>query len=200
MKILAGILVVALAAAMLLSNAEPSPSDEAKATRDLDANAPTQSAAPQAGATDGAAAESALAEALKAVAAAKENSPDADAALERALEQLQQARDALVPQDPCCLYAPEHCPAVADCAGQDACIIIHLPPIEYSQATYTAQGTCAFATIFSAAAARGVENASIRAMNATRVCPTCNLPHSPTTPCAKAQSPGDAPPPKSPDS
>ena len=78
---------------------------------------------------------------------------------------------------------PSGCPAVADCTQNDECITLRLPPLANSQPGYTCQGTYAFTNLFAAAAARGVENATIRAMNATRVCPTCKAPHAEGAAC-----------------
>jgi hypothetical protein len=61
------------------------------------------------------------------------------------------------------------CPPVPPCC-EDAriCIIEDSPPV-----CYTETGLRAFVTIFRGAAARGVENATIRALNATESVPDC---------------------------
>lgn len=66
--------------------------------------------------------------------------------------------------------------------SEDSCINIRMPVIHSEVAirpNLTTEGTNAFVNIFGIAAARGVENATIRAMNATKVCPTgknCQFP------------------------
>jgi hypothetical protein len=61
------------------------------------------------------------------------------------------------------------CPPVP-CCCEDAriCIIEEAPPVCYTEA-----GLNAFVAIFRGAAAQGVENATIRAFNATKVVPDC---------------------------
>ncbi len=61
------------------------------------------------------------------------------------------------------------CPPVP-CCCEDAtiCIIEESPPV-----CYTENGLRAFAAIFRGAATRGVENATIRAFNSTKVVPDC---------------------------
>jgi hypothetical protein len=69
----------------------------------------------------------------------------------------------------CSEYTP-NCPVVKPCDSSDACVVF---AVSSRQANFTARGVHSFASIFSAAAARGVENATIRAMNATEACATC---------------------------
>jgi len=61
------------------------------------------------------------------------------------------------------------CPPVP-CCCQDAkvCIAVQTGPV-----CYTASGVTAFTALFRDAAAQGVENATIRAFNATKVVPAC---------------------------
>jgi hypothetical protein len=61
------------------------------------------------------------------------------------------------------------CPPVP-CCCEDAriCIIEEVPPVCYTEA-----GLQAFVAIFRGAAAKGVENATVRAFNATKVVPDC---------------------------
>ena len=63
------------------------------------------------------------------------------------------------------------CPDVPCREDLDACIYLAVPSVRPSDPTYSAGGVFAFDSIFSSAAARGVENATIRAMNATKACP-----------------------------
>ena len=63
------------------------------------------------------------------------------------------------------------CPDVPCREELDACIYLAVPSVRPSDPTFSAVGVFAFDSIFSSAAARGVENATIRAMNATKACP-----------------------------
>ena len=131
----------------------------------------------------------ALAEALDALASAHEDSPEADAALEQALVRLQSAREALLQQDPSCCDDDDVCAGVTRCVPRDARVVVHLPPVG-SRPALTRQGAQSFATLFAAAAARGVENASIRGLNGVWICPICNEKHAPNTPCPADNTPG----------
>ncbi len=61
------------------------------------------------------------------------------------------------------------CPNVPCCPTDASVIVI----VEQPAAVYSEAGLRAFASIFSSAATKGVENATIRAFNATKVCPPC---------------------------
>jgi hypothetical protein len=61
------------------------------------------------------------------------------------------------------------CPPVP-CCCQDARICVSA---ELSRVCYTEAGVRAFITLFQEAAVKGVENATIRAFNATKVVPDC---------------------------
>ena len=74
------------------------------------------------------------------------------------------------------------CLPIEPCAKKDACITLRLPALD-SAPRLTSQGAHSFALLLSAAAARGVENATIRSMNATHVCPTCHSKHGSDEPC-----------------
>ncbi len=95
-------------------------------------------------------------------------------------------------KDCCQEYRLENCPQVKPCRNNDACVIVKLPPISRQDAAFTYNGTHSFLQIFSNAAARGVENATIRAMNATKVCPTCESSHDPQQHCADKEEEADA--------
>lgn len=62
------------------------------------------------------------------------------------------------------------CPPVP-CCPQDSCAAI---VVGEPAAVYTEAGLRTFAAIFSAAATKGVENATVRAFNATKACPPCD--------------------------
>lgn len=66
-----------------------------------------------------------------------------------------------------------NCPAVAACESKDAVIYLRLPALQNTNQSYTANGVFAFNSLISGAVARGFENATIRAMNATKACPDC---------------------------
>ena len=88
--------------------------------------------------------------------------------------------------DCCKLHTPEGCPPVKKCDKQDACVTLRIMPLDDSHPALTYKGTHAFLNIFGAAAARGVENATIRAMNAAKVCPSCDPQGNPTEHCDHA--------------
>lgn len=100
--------------------------------------------------------------------------------------------------------AVDPAPSAADCASvvdlqlqcgnigcdraKDGCVKIKLSTLgvtgQSSTSAYTPGGTYAFINIFSMAATRGVENATIRAMNSTKICAdskNCNFPAGWTT-------------------
>lgn len=58
------------------------------------------------------------------------------------------------------------------CRPNDACVLKRLPPVEDEPSSFGPGGVNSFINIFSAAVARGVENATIRAFNSTQVCPS----------------------------
>jgi hypothetical protein len=63
------------------------------------------------------------------------------------------------------------CPADVPCfQARDGRTIMVLPAIEPASG-FTTEGITTFITVFHSAAARGVENATIRSFNATRACP-----------------------------
>ena len=64
--------------------------------------------------------------------------------------------DIICPPVPCC------------CEDARVCVIEEVAPVCYTEA-----GLKAFVTLFRDAAAKGVENATIRAFNATKVAPDC---------------------------
>lgn len=69
----------------------------------------------------------------------------------------------------------------------DKCVRIRIRTVGVNcTPAYSAEGTFAFINIFSAAAAQGVENATIRAMNSTKVCPS-------TEECKQDEEPATAP-------
>jgi hypothetical protein len=61
------------------------------------------------------------------------------------------------------------CPPVP-CCCEDARVCIQ---VEISKACYTEAGVRAFVSIFQEAAIKGVENATVRAFNSTKVVPDC---------------------------
>jgi hypothetical protein len=60
------------------------------------------------------------------------------------------------PPSPCC------------CVDATVCVVEEVAPVCYTEA-----GVRAFVTLFRDAAAKGVENATVRAFNATKVAPDC---------------------------
>jgi len=68
---------------------------------------------------------------------------------------------------------PADCVDVPCCQAGDAHIKYRVKIPQSKEGNYTAQGVNAFITIFSAAAARGMENAAVRAFNGTSVCTDC---------------------------
>ncbi len=83
------------------------------------------------------------------------------------------------------------CPPPAPC-GDDACLQYFVPPAPRHDPGFEPAGVHSLLSVFEAAAARGVENAMIRAFNSRRVCPTCQ-PQPPWDPCHDAP-PGLQPP------
>ena len=76
------------------------------------------------------------------------------------------------PCDDCVLVKPSpNCPKC--CVKTDACIYFRLPAIYRPDPVLKPEGVYAFDAILSIGAARGFENAAIRAMNVTRACPDC---------------------------
>ena len=77
------------------------------------------------------------------------------------------------PPVPAKLLPDPRCPTDIPCReNRDGRLYLLLPPIEPSAAIgYTPEGLSTFMTVFHNAAARGVENATLRAFNATRNCP-----------------------------
>ncbi len=87
------------------------------------------------------------------------------------------AQPAAAPAKDCCQpFKPRGCPAVKPCR-RDACVTIQITPLDRQDATFTYNGTNSFMNVFGAAVARGAENATIRAMNAIKVCPNCTQHH-----------------------
>lgn len=125
-------------------------------------------------------AEQALQDALTALREARQ-AVDADdnakavTALRQAITSLQTARVEPAPgprpKDCCRVYAPRDCPPTACTEVGDACVIVRMPSIDSRNPSFTAKGVYAFSELFTAATARGIENATVRAMNATKVCP-----------------------------
>lgn len=83
----------------------------------------------------------------------------------------------------CCQWESPACPDAPYCANNDACLQHLLPPPKTNDPGYERSGVHAFISIFEAAAARGIENAAIRAFNSTNVCPTCRPQPRPPDPC-----------------
>ncbi len=81
-----------------------------------------------------------------------------------------------VAKDCCQVFKPKGCPPAKPC-HRDACVTIQITPIDKQDANFTYNGTNSFMNIFGAAVARGAENATIRAMNAIKVCPNCTQHH-----------------------
>lgn len=67
----------------------------------------------------------------------------------------------------------EECGKIPCCNQKDACIRYTVSVRQRIDNSYTADGVTSFIAIFNAAAARGVENATVRAFNATKACPEC---------------------------
>ena len=89
----------------------------------------------------------------------------------------QEVRNAQSSTSDCCkLHHPPNCPEVKP-FRRDACVTIQISPINKQDAGFTYNGTHSFMNIFAAGVARGVENATIRAMNAVKVCPSCKHKH-----------------------
>ncbi len=125
-------------------------------------------------------AEEALRDALHALLQA-ERAMDEDDDEEEAIAELRQAVKSLdaarrAPpceshgKDCCKVFTPKGCPPEKSCQV-DACVTIQMTPLGRQDANFTSNGTNSFMNIFGAAVARGAENATIRAMNATKVCP-----------------------------
>lgn len=160
------------------SGAEASAVDAARGVLEEALQATQQSLAEADGDRRSCAALEAALEALEQArrAAAAGDNATAVVTLKRAREQLVAARQAHSRDRSCCKeITPKGCPEVPACGKQDACAILRVPSIDQPPPSLTSNGAHAFASIFAAAAARGVENALIRAMNATQVCPACAL-------------------------
>lgn len=101
------------------------------------------------------------------------------------------------PRHPACPRCSRPCPSPAveyrppcdvrdlPCQPDDACVLKRLPPVEDVPSSYAPGGVNAFINVFSAAVARGVENATIRAFNSTQVCPSYQ--HCPPCECLPCQ-------------
>lgn len=92
------------------------------------------------------------------------------------------------------------CPQDIPVCDQDVRLQIQLPSILSSSggyttansARYSARGVNTFLTIFNLAAARGMENAAVRAFNSTETCDTCKDCPSDTSPPTAAPQPAGA--------
>ncbi len=93
----------------------------------------------------------------------------------------------------CCPWDSSSCPDVPNCSNNDACLQHSLPPARNYDSGYERGGVHSFISIFEAAAARGIENATIRAFNSTNVCPTCRPQPPPSDPCAPPTAVAAAP-------
>lgn len=137
--------------------------------------------------------------AVASTRAEEDRDSDAPAAVEavdvvRVAQVLQPAaaQPAAAPAADCCQpFKPKGCPAVKPCQ-RDACVTIQITPLDKQDATFTYNGTNSFMNVFGAAVARGAENATIRAMNAIKVCPNCTQRHEGECDPAKAATPAPA--------
>ena len=101
---------------------------------------------------------------------------------------LQASQVAGAPSGPACnSWETPGCTPVPNCGG-DACVRHPVPPPRPYDMSYQHAGVDSFIRVFEAGVARGIENATIRAFNSTRICPTCNHPPQTTEPCPPAPS------------